>query len=118
MDGQFVRPLLHLPPRTFCYDWCSWRDFWIFTRSNHPLLSVFMVDPLHPFSKWERFFHGVVTVLYRQFTRPHYPHLFSSYFQVIFVSISCMPSKLHLQCGDGPRMYHFFYTAQQRCLQR
>lgn len=41
-----------------------WRDFWIFTRSNHPLLSVFMVDPLHPFSKWERFFHGVVTVLY------------------------------------------------------
>jgi len=32
---------------------------------DHPLLSVFLVDKLHPFSKIERFFHGIVTVLYR-----------------------------------------------------
>jgi hypothetical protein len=53
---------------------CSWRDFWIFTRSNHPLLSVFLVDSLHPFSKTERFFHGIVTVLYRQHAPPSLPH--------------------------------------------
>ncbi len=48
-----------------------WRDFWIYTRSNHPLLSVFLVDNLHPFSKIERFFHGIVTVLYRHILHPH-----------------------------------------------
>ena len=70
---------------------CRWRDFWIYTRTNHPLLSVFLVptpitsfftspclktlqvDPLHPFSKAERFFHGVATVLYRQTPAPTPP---------------------------------------------
>lgn len=85
---------------------CSWRDFWIFTSTNHPLLSVLLVDALHPFRKIERMFHGIVTVLYRLVLfcplcmRPR-PPTATPYASPCSVAVGHVSTAFSIEHGDG-----------------